>query len=163
MWLELIWWICNVLIYHQQILLIACEPLTWLLTTLYVLQGNNGKHWGLQDGTNSYTLPFCIPLPHFQYREDIYAHPCFQAFLKQFTDDYLSNHLYGQEARKVFIQHPRFNIEVFLKRLKYGRSIIHRYWPKVAKTFNMNEGSIFAFRFSSFPDEMHLTMYHPWC
>ena len=76
-----------------------------------------------------------------------------------FTDDYLSNHLCGQEARKVFIQHPRFNIEVFLKRSKDGRSIIHRHWPKVAKTFNMNEGSIFAFRFSSFPDEMHLSMY----
>ena len=51
------------------------------------------------------------------------------------------------------------NIEVFLKRLKDGRSIIHRHWPKVAKTFNMNEGSIFAFHFSSFPDEMHLSMY----
>ena len=102
---------------------------------------------------------FFIPLPHFQYREYIYAHPCFQAFPKQFTDDYLSNHLYGQEARKVFIQHPWFNIELFLKRTKDGRSIIHRHWPKVAKTFNMNEGSIFAFRFSSFPDEMHLSMY----
>ena len=100
---------------------------------------------------------FFIPLPHFQYREDIYAHPCFQAFPKQFTDDYLSNHLYGQEARKVFIQHPRFNIEVFLKRTKDGRSIIHRHWPKVA--INMNEGSIFAFRFSSFPDETHLSIY----
>ena len=62
-------------------------------------------------------------------------------------------------ARKVFIQHPQFNIEVFLKRTKDGRSIIHRHWPKVAKTFNMNEGSIFAFRFSSFPDEMHLSIY----
>ena len=108
-------------------------------------------------------LAFFIPLPHFQYREDIYAHPCFQAFPKQFTDDYLSNHLYGQEARKVFIQHPWFNIEVFLKRTKDGRSIIHRHWPKVAKTFNMNEGSIFAFRFSSFPDEMHLSIYLLWC
>ena len=96
----------------------------------------------------------------FQYREDIYAHPCFQAFPKQFTDDYLSNHLYGQEARKVFIQHPRFNIEVFLKRMKDGRSIIHMQWPKVAKTFNVNEGSMFAFHFSSFPDEIHLSMYH---
>ena len=45
---------------------------------------------------------------------------------------------------KVFIQQPRFNTEVFLKRMKDGRSIIHRHWPKVAKTFNMNEGSIFA-------------------
>ena len=100
-----------------------------------------------------------IPLPHFQYREDIYAHPCFQAFPKWFTDDYLSNHLYGQEARKVCIQHPRFNIEVFLKRSEDVWSIIHRHWPKVAKTFNINEGSIFAFRFSSFPDEIHLSMY----
>ena len=55
-----------------------------------------------------------------------------------------------RRRRKVFIQHPRFNIEVFLKRTKDGRSIIHRHWPKVAKTFNMNEGSIFSFRFSSF-------------
>ena len=36
----------------------------------------------LQDGTNYYTLPFFISLPHFQYREDIYAHPYFQAFPK---------------------------------------------------------------------------------
>ena len=105
-------------------------------------------------------LAFFIPLPHFQYREGVYAHPCFQAFLKQFTDNYLSNHLYGQEVRKVFIQHPRFNIEVFLKRTKDGRSIIHMHWPKVTKTFNINEGSIFAFCFSSFLDEIHLSMYH---
>ena len=76
-----------------------------------------------------------------------------------FTDDYLSNDLYGQEVRKVFIQHPRFNIEVFLERTKDGRAIIHRHWTKVGKTFNMNEGSIFAFCFSSFPDEIHLSMY----
>ena len=80
MWLELIWWIWNVLIYHQHILLIACEPLLNLMTNYIIcVQGNNGKHWGLQDGTNYYTLPSCIPLPHFQYREDIYAHPYFQA------------------------------------------------------------------------------------
>jgi len=100
-----------------------------------------------------------ISLPHFQYGEDIYAHPCFQDFSKQFTYDYLSNHLYGQEARKVFIQHPRFNIEVFLKRSKDERSIIHMHWPKVAKTFNINEGSIFAFHFNNFLDEIHLSIY----
>ncbi|KAE8786519.1 casein kinase i isoform delta-like protein [Hordeum vulgare] len=83
----------------------------------------------------------------------------YKAFPKQFTDDYLSNHLYGQEARKVFIQHPRYNLEVFLKRTKDGRSILHKHWPKVAKTFNINEGSIFAFRFSSFLDDIHLTIY----
>ena len=74
-----------------------------------------------------------------------------------FTDDYLSNHLSGQEARKVFIQHPPFNIEVLLKRSKDGRH--PQALAKVAKTFNMNEGSIFAFRFNSFLDEMHLSMY----
>jgi hypothetical protein len=59
----------------------------------------------------------------------------------------------------VFIQQPRYNIEVFLKRMKDGQSIIHRHWPKVARTFNIIEGSIFAFRFSSFPDEIHLSIY----
>jgi hypothetical protein len=62
-------------------------------------------------------------LRHFKSREDIYAYPYFQAFPKQFTDDYLSNHLYDQEARKVFIQHPRFNIEVFLKRTNDGQAL----------------------------------------
>ncbi|KAE8807123.1 casein kinase i isoform delta-like protein [Hordeum vulgare] len=81
------------------------------------------------------------------------------AFLKQFTDDYLSNHTYGLEARKVFIQHPWYNLEVSLKRMKDGRSIIPRHWPKVAKTFNINEGSMFTFRFSSFPDEIYLSIY----
>jgi hypothetical protein len=83
----------------------------------------------------------------------------FQAFPKQFTDDYISTHLYGQEARRVFIQHARYNIEVFLKRTKDRRSIIHRHWPKVARTFNITEGSIFAYRFSSFPDDIHLSIY----
>ena len=37
--------------------------LTWWLTTLYVLQGNNGKHQGLKDGANYYTLPFSFLCP----------------------------------------------------------------------------------------------------
>ena len=36
----------------------------------------------------------------------ILAYLCFQYLLKQFTDDYLSNHMHGEEVRKVFIQHP---------------------------------------------------------
>ena len=104
-------------------------------------------------------LPFFSPCAISKFRITIYAYLCFQSFPKQFTDDYLSNHLHGQEARKVFIQHPRYNIEVLLKRTKDGRLIIHMHWPKVAKTFNMNEGSIFAFRFCSFPDEIHLSIY----
>ena len=37
--------------------------LTWWLTTLYVLQGNNGKHWGLQDGTNIIPCLFVFLCP----------------------------------------------------------------------------------------------------
>ena len=36
MWLELIWWICNVLVFHQHILLIACEPLLKLMTNYLI-------------------------------------------------------------------------------------------------------------------------------
>ena len=76
-------------------------------------------------------LLFLCPISNI---EKIFMHILvFRPFPKQFTNDYLSNHLYGQEARKVFIQHPRFNIEVFLKRTKDGWLIIHRHWPKVAK------------------------------
>jgi hypothetical protein len=45
-------------------------------------------------------------------------------------------------------------------RKKVGRAIIHSHWPKGARTFNITEGSIFAFHFSSFPDEIHLSIYH---
>jgi hypothetical protein len=93
------------------------------------------------------------------FRNEIYAYLCFQSFPKQFIDEYVSNHLYGQEARKVFIQHPRYNLEVFLKRMKDGRATIHRHWHKVARTFDISEGSIFAFRFNSFLDEIHLSIY----
>ena len=44
-----------------------------------------------------------------------------------------------------------------------GRRMDGPSWPKVTKTFNINEGSIFAFCFSSFPDEIHLSMYRLWC
>ena len=45
--------------------------------------------------------------------------------------------MHGQEARKVFIQHPRYNVEVLLKRTKVGQAIIDSHWPKVARTFNI--------------------------
>ena len=41
----------------------SMKNLQYLLYILYVLQGNNGKHWGLQDGTNYYTLPFLFVFP----------------------------------------------------------------------------------------------------
>ena len=66
-------------------------------------------------------------------RNDIYAYLCIQSFPKKFIDDSLSTHLYGQEARKVFVQHPCYNIEVFLKRANDGWAIIHRRWAKVQR------------------------------
>ena len=95
-------------------------------------------------------------------RNNIYAYLCIQSFSKQFTDDYLSTHLYGQEARKVFVQHPSYNIEVFLKRANDGCAIINRRWAKVAQAFNFLGGSIFAFCFDNFPDEIHLSIYRLW-
>ena len=176
MWLELIWWISNVLIFHQHILLIACEPLLNLMTNYLICVA--GKQWEALRFTIEvstcmvrcliahycaiagtilifwfFTIWSCtcrsccqrfwptvrpflhmgkwvvheyqssqetqkdcwdkelsrknnkifvytmkktlvhykmvltiipcifIPLPHFQYREDIYAHPCFQGSL----------------------------------------------------------------------------------
>src|SRR3954467_8757065 len=92
-------------------------------------------------------------------RNDIYAYLCIQFFLKQFTDDYLSTHLYGQEARKFCVQHPCYNIEVFLKKANDGRTIINSRWAKVAHAFNIIVGSIFSFRFHGFLDEIHLSIY----
>ena len=43
MWLELISWICNVLIFHQHILLIACEPSLNLITNYLICVA--GKQW----------------------------------------------------------------------------------------------------------------------
>jgi hypothetical protein len=105
-------------------------------------------------------LPCFYPCAISKFITAIYAYLCFQYFSKQFINDYISTQLYGQEARRVFIQHPRYNIEVFLKRTMDGRSIVHRRWPKVARTFNITEGSIFAYRFNSFSDDIHLPIYH---
>ena len=50
-------------------------------------------------------LPCFYPLCHFKiYNDDLCIYICFQYFSKKFTDYYLSNHLHGQDARKVFIQ-----------------------------------------------------------
>ena len=104
-------------------------------------------------------LPCFYPLRHFKIYNNDLCIACFQYFSKQFTDVYLSNHLHGQEARKVLIQHARYNIEVLLKRTKFGGVIIHWKWPKVARTFSITEGSIFAFPFCYFPDEIYLSIY----
>ncbi|KAE8795780.1 Casein kinase I isoform delta-like protein [Hordeum vulgare] len=64
------------------------------------------------------------------------------SFSRQFINDYVSNHLYGQEGTKIFIQHQWYNLEVFLKRTKDGREIIHWHWPKVVRTLNITQGSI---------------------
>ena len=96
----------------------------------------------LQDGTNLRSNHIFPYTHNFHTENYIYAYLCIQSFPKQFTDDYLSNHLYGQEARNVFVQHPRYNIEVFLKWANIGQAIINSRWAKVAHAFNIIVGSI---------------------
>ena len=132
--------------------------LTWWLTTLYMLQGNNGKHRGLQDGTNYYTLPFLFLCP-ISNIEKIFMH--ILIFRVHWWLPLKPPMWSGGEES--FHTTPTVQYWSVPEEVEGWTVIIHRHWPKVAKTFNMNEGSIFAFRFSSFPDEMHLSMYCLWC
>ena len=64
MWLELIWWICNVLIFHQHILLIACEPLLNLMINYLICVA--GKQWeALRFTTKVSTCMVCCLIAHY--------------------------------------------------------------------------------------------------
>ena len=64
MWLELIWWICNVLIYHLHILLIACEPLLNLMTNYLLCVA--GKQWeALRFTIEVSTCMVCCLIAHY--------------------------------------------------------------------------------------------------
>ena len=64
MWLELIWWICNVLIFHQHILLIACEPLLNLMTNYLICVA--GKQWeALRFTIEVSTCMVCCLIAHY--------------------------------------------------------------------------------------------------
>ena len=77
-----------------------------------------------------------------------------QWFTKQFTQDYLSNYMVGGHAKvKVFLPDYNDYLEVLIKTMKDGRSSITRGWTRVVRAFCMEEGTIWAFRFTLFSNQ----------
>ena len=73
---------------------------------------------------------------------------------KQFTQDYLSNYMIGGHAKvKVFLPEHDDYLDVFMKTVKDGRSAITRGWTRVVRAFCMEEGTIWAFRFTLFSNQ----------
>ena len=72
-----------------------------------------------------------------------------QWFPKQFTQDDLAKYMIGGHAMKVKVFHPHYNEhrEVVMKTMK-DRAAITRGWPRVVRTLRMEEGTIWAFRFT---------------
>ena len=64
---------------------------------------------------------------------------------------------------KVKVFHPDYNEhrEVVMKTVKYGRVAISRGWPRVVCALHMEEGTIWAFRFtfSSNQNVFRLSLY----
>ena len=56
----------------------------------------------------------------------------------------------GGHAMKVKVFHPDYNEhrEVLMKTVKDGRAAITRGWPRVVRALRMEEGTIWAFRFT---------------
>ena len=68
---------------------------------------------------------------------------------KQFTKDYLSNYMIGGHAKvRVFLPKHHDYLDVFIKTVKDRRSAITRVWTRVVRAFYMEEGTIWAFRFT---------------
>jgi hypothetical protein len=67
-------------------------------------------------------------------------------------------------AMKVKIYHRDYNEhrEVVMKTVKDGRAAITRGWPRVVRALGMEEGTIWAFRFtfSSIQNVFRLSLYH---
>ena len=73
---------------------------------------------------------------------------------KQFTPDYLLNYMIGGNAKvKVFLPEHDDYLDVFMKTVKDGRSAITRGWTRVVRAFCMEEGTIWAFRFTLFSNQ----------
>ncbi|KAE8795697.1 Nudix hydrolase 9 [Hordeum vulgare] len=73
-------------------------------------------------------------------------------FPKQPTNDYLANYPMRVEATKVKVYSSYYHdngLEVFLKAVKDGRVIVTRGWTKVVCAYGMQEGTLWAFRFSN--------------
>ena len=82
---------------------------------------------------------------------------------KQFTQDYLSNYIIGGHAKvKVFLPEHDDYLDVFMKTVKDGRSIITRGWTRVVRAFYMQEGTLWAFRFFNTvgsQNDLHLSLH----
>ena len=59
----------------------------------------------------------------------------------------------GHAKVKVFLPDYNDYLEVIMKTVKDGRSAITRGWTRVVRAFGMEEGTIWAFRFTSFSNQ----------
>ena len=63
----------------------------------------------------------------------------------------LSNYMIGGHAKvKVFLPEHDDYLDVFMKTVKDGRSAITRGWTRVVRAFCMEEGTMWALRFTLF-------------
>ena len=67
----------------------------------------------------------------------------------------------GHAKVKVFLPDYNDYLEVLMKTVKDGRAAITRGWPRVVRALGMEEGTIWAFRFtfSSNQNVFHLYLY----
>jgi hypothetical protein len=67
----------------------------------------------------------------------------------------------GHAKIKVFLPDYNEYLEVIMKTVKDGRSAITRGWNRVVRAFGMEEGTIWAFHFTSFSNQnvFHLFLY----
>ena len=74
----------------------------------------------------------------------------FQWLPNQFSQDYLAKYMIGGHAMKLKVFHPYYSEhrEFLMKTVKDGRAAITRGWPRVVHALRMEEGTIWAFRFS---------------
>ena len=78
----------------------------------------------------------------------------FAVVAKAVYQDCLSNYMIGGHAKvKVFISEHDDYLDVFMKTVKDGRSYITRGWTRVVRAFCMEEGTIWAFRFTLFNNQ----------
>jgi hypothetical protein len=79
------------------------------------------------------------------------------------SQDYLAKYMIGGHTMKVKVFHLDYNEhrEVIIKTVKDGRAAITRGWPRVVRALRMEEGTIWAFRFtfSSNQNVFRLSLY----
>ena len=75
---------------------------------------------------------------------------CLQWFPKKFTQDYLAKYMISGHAMKVKVFDPDYSEHraVVMKTVKDGQAAITRGWPRVMRALCMEEGTIWAFRFT---------------